>query len=161
MTTAPLLVETHGPITVARLNRPDKRNAVNDAVLSAIETLFNAPPDGTQAVVLASAGEHFSAGLDLSEHRGREPFQVFKHSRHWHAVLDRIQFSGLPVISALRGAVLGGGLEIALATHVRVAGATAVYQMPEGERGIFPGGGASKCSPMSLPCSCMTPAASW
>jgi len=143
MTTDPLLIESDGPVTVARLNRPDKRNAVNDALLDAIAMLFADPPGDTQAIVLASTGPHFSAGLDLSEHQVREPFQVFRHSRHWHEVLDQIQFGGLPVIATLQGAVLGGGLEIALAAHIRVAGPTAVYQMPEGERGIFPGGGAA------------------
>ena len=57
--------------------------------------------------------------------------------------MDRIQFGGLPVVSALTGAVIGGGLEIAAATHVRVAAPSAIFQLPEGRRGIFIGGGAS------------------
>ena len=57
--------------------------------------------------------------------------------------MDRIQFGGLPVISAMEGAVIGGGLELATSTHVRIAEPSTIYQLPEGRRGIFVGGGAT------------------
>ena len=66
-----------------------------------------------------------------------------RHSRHWHQVMDRIQYGGLPVVSAMFGAVIGGGLELATATHVRIAEPTSIFQLPEGRRGIYVGGGAS------------------
>ena len=66
-----------------------------------------------------------------------------RHSRLWHEVFDRMQFGGLPVVSAMEGAVIGGGLELAVATHVRVADPSVVFQLPEGRRGIFVGGGAT------------------
>jgi enoyl-CoA hydratase/carnithine racemase len=94
-------------------------------------------------VVLFGIGGHFCAGLDLGQHRDRDAEATMRHSQHWHAVLDRIQFGGLPVVSALSGAVIGGGLELATATHVRVADRTARFQLPEGRRGIFVGGGAT------------------
>ena len=57
--------------------------------------------------------------------------------------MDKIQFSGLPVVSAMFGAVIGGGLELATATHVRIAEPSVIFQLPEGRRGIYVGGGAS------------------
>ncbi|MEK9723427.1 MAG: crotonase/enoyl-CoA hydratase family protein, partial [Rhodospirillaceae bacterium] len=81
--------------------------------------------------------------LDLREHVARNAEGTMRHSRRWHAVMDRIQYGGLPVVSALTGAVIGGGLELATATHVRVAEPSAFFQLPEGRRGIFVGGGAS------------------
>jgi enoyl-CoA hydratase/carnithine racemase len=66
-----------------------------------------------------------------------------RHSRNWHRVMDIIQFSGLPVVSAMFGAVIGGGLELATSTHVRIAEPSTIFQLPEGMRGIFVGGGAT------------------
>ena len=66
-----------------------------------------------------------------------------RHSRNWHAIMDMIQFGGLPVVALLKGAVMGGGLEIAAVAHVRLAEPSARFQLPEGKRGIFVGGGAT------------------
>jgi enoyl-CoA hydratase/carnithine racemase len=93
--------------------------------------------------VLAGNGEHFCSGLDLSEHEHRDAFGVMRHSQMWHRVFEKIQFGALPVVAALHGGVIGGGLELAAATHVRVADETAFYALPEGQRGIFVGGGAT------------------
>ena len=65
------------------------------------------------------------------------------HSRTWHAALDRVQHGPVPVVAALHGAVVGGGLELASACHIRVADGTTFYALPEGSRGIFVGGGGS------------------
>lgn len=125
------------------LNRPAKRNAVSDRLLQALEAALLATPEGSRVIVLAGEGDHFCAGLDLSEHQHREPFGVMQHSRSWHRIFDRIQNGGIPVVAALHGAVIGGGLELATATHVRVAEPDTIYQLPEGRHGIFVGGGAS------------------
>jgi enoyl-CoA hydratase/carnithine racemase len=125
------------------LNRPAKRNAISDRVLAALDAALDRRPEGARVIVLAAAGEHFCAGLDLSEHQHREPFGVMLHSQGWHRVFHRLQHGGIPVIAALRGAVIGGGLELAAATHVRVAEPDTIYQLPEGRHGIFVGGGAS------------------
>ncbi|MDJ0932775.1 enoyl-CoA hydratase-related protein [Breoghania sp.] len=93
--------------------------------------------------LLSGSGVHFSAGLDLSEHVARPAPEVMKHSRHWHSVMDTIQYGDLPVVAALEGAVIGGGLELAAAAHVRVGDPSTVFQLPEGRRRIFVGGGAS------------------
>jgi len=132
-----------GEIARLMLNRPAKRNAVNDAMLKGIAGFFDAIPDGVRAIVLSGAGGHFSSGLDLSEQVEREPEQVMRHSRGWHRIMDQIQFSGVPVVAVLNGAVMGGGLEIASAAHVRIAEPSATFRLPEGKRGIFVGGGAT------------------
>ncbi len=125
------------------LARPAKRNAVNDLLLAALETALNNRPESARVIVLAGEGNHFCAGLDLSEHQHRDPYAVTQHSQWWHRVFHRIEHGGVPVVAALHGAVIGGGLELAAATHVRVAEPDTLYQLPEGRHGIFVGGGAS------------------
>ncbi|MCP5311537.1 MAG: crotonase/enoyl-CoA hydratase family protein [Zoogloeaceae bacterium] len=132
-----------GNIYTIALARPAKRNAVSDRLLAALEAAFLATPEGTRAIILSGDGKHFCAGLDLAEHQHREPFGVMQHSQSWHRIFHRIQNGGIPVISALHGAVIGGGLELATATHIRVAEPDTIYQLPEGRHGIFVGGGAS------------------
>lgn len=139
----PVLVEQLGRVAVLRLNRPEKRNAVSDALIEALESFFGAPPKDVKAVVITGQGGHFCAGLDLSQHKERDAYGVVQHSRWYHRVVERIEFGGLPVVTAMQGAVIGGGLEIAMGAHVRVADTTAFYQLPEGRRGIYVGGGAS------------------
>lgn len=136
-------IETDGAVATVTMNRPDKRNAMSDAFLAELGAVFANPPKGVRAIVLTGAGDHFCAGLDLAEHVERDVSEGVEHSRGWHRILDTIQFGGLPVVSALKGAVIGGGLEIAAATHVRVAEPSTIFQLPEGRRGIFVGGGAT------------------
>ncbi|WP_415920153.1 crotonase/enoyl-CoA hydratase family protein [Tateyamaria sp. SN6-1] len=138
-----LRTQVDGDIATLTMDRPDKRNAVNDALIDALDAFFARPPDGVNAVILCGAGDHFCAGLDLAEHEHRAPIEGVHHSRNWHRVTELIEFGGLPVVSVLHGAVIGGGLEIATATHVRVAEAGVRFQLPEGRRGIFVGGGAT------------------
>ncbi len=140
---SPTRFERRGHIGILHFARPDKRNAVNDPLVADLDNLFTAPPDGIAAIVLSGDGGNFCAGLDLAEHEHRSAEESLYHSRNWHRVMDAIEFGGLPVVSALTGAVIGGGLEIAAATHVRVADSTAFFQLPEGRRGIFVGGGAT------------------
>lgn len=125
------------------LARPEKRNAVSDRLLAALEEALIATPEDARVIILAGEGEHFCAGLDLVEHQHREPFGVMKHSQGWHRIFNRIQTGGVPVIAAMQGAVIGGGLELATSTHVRIAESDTIYQLPEGRHGIFVGGGAS------------------
>ena len=120
-----------------------KRNALNDATVLGLEAFFTAPPAGVRAVVLDADGDHFSAGLDLSELTERDAFGALEHSRMWHRVFDRIEHGTLPVISVLKGAVVGGGLELASTTHIRVAETSTFYALPEGQHGLFVGGGGS------------------
>jgi len=138
-----LTTEQDGEILVVRLSRPDKRNALNDSAILALDAVFSRLPPGVRAVVLEAEGEHFSAGLDLSEVSERDATEGVAHSMMWHRAFEKIQFGSVPVIAVLKGAVIGGGLELACATHIRVAETSAFYALPEGQRGIFVGGGGS------------------
>jgi len=116
-----LKFERRGKIAIVTLNRPAKRNALSEALWKGLRSTFENLDPEIRAVVLAATGEHFCAGLDLSEHTDREPFASIAMSRFAHATLDAIQFGGVPVVAAMQGAVIGGGLEVATATHIRVA----------------------------------------
>jgi enoyl-CoA hydratase/carnithine racemase len=130
-------------VAVLKLNRPQKRNALDDDTIVGIEQFFTSLPSGVHAVLLVGEGEHFSAGLDLSELEDRDIAQGIAHSSLWHRAFEKIQFGKVPVVAALHGAVIGGGLELAAAAHVRVAEHSAYYALPEGSRGIYVGGGGS------------------
>jgi enoyl-CoA hydratase/carnithine racemase len=138
-----LHVEVDGEIAVMRLNRPAKRNALNDPTVLGLGQFFTALPKGVRAVVIHGAGDHFCAGLDLSELEDRDVVDGVMHSRMWHRALDELQFGTVPVVAVLHGAVVGGGLELATAAHIRVAEPSTFYALPEGRRGIFVGGGGS------------------
>ena len=130
-------------IAVIRLTRPSKRNAINDGLMAAIKEVFENLPSTVRAAVIAGEGDHFCAGLDLSELQERDAGQGLMHSRSWTVALDKVQFGPVPVVAALHGAVVGGGLELATTCHIRVADETTFYALPEGSRGIFVGGGGS------------------
>ncbi|MEU7791521.1 MULTISPECIES: crotonase/enoyl-CoA hydratase family protein [unclassified Amycolatopsis] len=138
-----LRVDRHDEVAVLRLCRPEKRNALDDATVLGLEAFFGAPPSGVKAVVLDAAGDHFSAGLDLAELTERDAFEGLEHSMMWHRAFERLERGRVPVVAVLKGAVVGGGLELAAAAHIRVAEPSAFYALPEGQRGLFVGGGAS------------------
>src|SRR6266536_4063214 len=138
-----LKIEQKGAVLTVGLNRPAKRNALNDGIILAIQDCFSNLPDDAGAVVIHGVGDHFSSGLDLSELTEHDATEGLRHSQMWHRVFDRIQYSRITVIAALKGAVIGGGLELACAAHTRVAEPSAYFALPEGQRGIFVGGGGS------------------
>nr|WP_210427606.1 crotonase/enoyl-CoA hydratase family protein [Rhizobacter sp. SG703] len=138
-----LTVTSDGPVTHVRLTRPAKRNALNDALIAELHRSFAAFDASVRAVVLSGEGPHFCAGLDLSELDERSAADGILHSRAWHAAFEQVQFGRVPVVAVLHGAVVGGGLELASAAHIRVAERSAFYGLPEGQRGLFVGGGGS------------------
>ena len=132
-----------GDIALIGLNRPEKRNAISDAMIEALAEAIERASGEAKAGVIHGAGEHFCAGLDLAEHITKTPIEGIHGSRRWHAVFDRLQRGTIPFVAALTGAVVGGGLELAASTHIRVADTTAFFALPEGQRGIFVGGSGS------------------
>ena len=133
-------------VLVMTLDRAAKRNALNADTIEDLVTLFSAiPRAGVRAVVLAANGDHFSAGLDLVEHHkaDRSPADFMHLCLRWHEAFNKMEYGGVPVIAALKGAVVGGGLELASSAHVRVADASTYFALPEGQRGLFTGGGAT------------------
>ena len=140
---SPILVHQEGNVLVMQLNRPEKRNAINDTTVAALDDVFSNLPDSVGAVVIKSTSENFSAGLDLSELSERDATEGVSHSRSWHRAFEKIEFGRVPVVAVLKGAVIGGGLELAIACHIRVAERSTYFALPEGQRGIFVGGGAA------------------
>ena len=135
--------EREGDVAIVKLNRPSKRNALSDSLVEELGACIEALPKDVRAVVLAANGDHFCAGLDLSELKDLDAAGGAAHSRLWHRIFDDIQFGRVPVVAALHGAVIGGGLELACCAQVRVAEPSTFYALPEGQRGIFVGGGGS------------------
>jgi (methylthio)acryloyl-CoA hydratase len=143
MTSKDIQLDIRGAIAIVRLSRPAKRNALSDGLILGLREVFETMPDAVRAIVVDGEGDHFCAGLDLSELKERDAGAGMHHSRMWHAALDAVQFGKAPVIAALHGAVVGGGLELASACHIRVADESTFYALPEGSRGIFVGGGGA------------------
>lgn len=152
-----LKIEIKGSALLVGLQREKKRNAINDEIILGIEKILTNIPDKVKCVIIYGQGKHFSAGVDLSELKEQKnPLDGLLHSRMWHRVLDAVQFGIVPVIAVLHGAVVGGGLELASAAHIRVAEPTTFYALPEGQRGIFVGGGASVRVPKLIGAARMT-----
>jgi enoyl-CoA hydratase/carnithine racemase len=153
---ADIQLEVDGDVAIIRLNRPAKRNALSDGLILAVRNTFETLPKTVRTAVLDGAGDHFCAGLDLSELKERDAGAGLHHSRMWHAALEEVQYGPVPVIAALHGAVVGGGLELASACHIRVADETTFYALPEGSRGIFVGGGGAVRIPRLIGTARMT-----
>ncbi len=137
--------EENGVWTVT-LNRPSKRNALDShTVEEMVEVFSRAGRLGARAIVLAAEGDHFCAGLDLIEHHDadRRPEDFMHLCLRWHEAFNKMEYGGVPIIAALKGAVVGGGLELASAAHIRVADQGTYFALPEGQRGLFTGGGAT------------------
>lgn len=138
-----LRIEIDGTVATVTLARPEKRNAINEHLVSQIGAFFGDPPREVRAAVLVGDGAHFCAGLDLDEMSRRTPFDAMEHSRLWHRMFEVVEHGTVPVVAALHGAVIGGGLELALTAHVRVADPSTFFALPEGRLGIYVGGGAT------------------
>jgi len=138
-----LQVEVRDHVAIIRISRPKKRNAINDETLFALERLFAHMPPEIGCAVIHGEGGNFSAGLDLSEVPELDMMAAMGKSHSWHRVLQSIEFGKVPLIAVVHGVTIGGGLELACAAHVRIAEQSAFYALPEGQRGIFVGGGGS------------------
>ncbi|TCO68529.1 crotonase/enoyl-CoA hydratase family protein [Rhodovulum euryhalinum] len=147
LTLTNLRLERHEDgVWIVTLARPAKRNALDVATIEDLIVLFSGAADwGARAIVLAAEGDHFCAGLDLVEHhrQDRSAAEFMRICLRWHEAFNKMEYGGVPVIAALKGAVVGGGLELASAAHVRVADGSTYFALPEGQRGLFAGGGAT------------------
>ena len=147
MSTPLITYQLEGNIALIGLNRPDKRNAINDPLIDELRAAVLRAHEEADVAVLYGHGSNFCAGLDLAEALARATGQIKaprKRRRHnWHEVFDLIARGPIPFVAALHGAVVGGGLELATAAHVRVGDETVMCGLPEGQRGIFVGGGGT------------------
>lgn len=144
-----LLIERRGPVLVLRVNRPDKRNAINFAVKQALTSALDqaASDDRARCIVLTGVGDvAFVAGADIAEMVDRSPMEQHRAMREAR-IFDRVAAHPKPVIAAVNGVALGGGLELALACDIRVAAPQARFGQPEVSLGLIPGGGGTQRLP--------------
>ena len=116
-----LTYELDGSVALIGLNRPQKRNAIDDGLIEALRLAVARAATEAKAGIVFGHGEHFSAGLDLAEHVVRTPIEGIHHSRMWHRVFDTIARGAVPYVSALHGAVVGGGGSVRIARLVSAA----------------------------------------
>ena len=142
-----VMMENHEGIGIITINRPDKLNALNGEVIEQldeiIQTLKTDPK--IQAVIFRGAGEKsFVAGADISQFPEYGPMEAKQMSLKGQDTLNRIEHLPKPVIAALNGLALGGGLELAMACHIRIAASSARMGQPEVKLGIIPGYGGTQ-----------------
>lgn len=142
-----LLIDTTDGVRTVRINRPDKLNALNAATLDALDAAFaDAASDGAvRVVVLTGAGpKAFVAGADIAEMHALTPVQGRDFSLRGTRMMRRVEKLNKPVIAMINGFALGGGLELAMCCHLRVAADTAKVGQPEINLGLIPGFGGSQ-----------------
>ncbi len=146
MTYSNLLFDHHDGIARLTINRPDKLNALNDAVIAELgEAIGQIEQDRSirGVIVTGSGSKAFVAGADIGELSQQGPFDGKARAMVGQAVFRRFERSGKPVIAAVNGFALGGGCELAMACHIRIASESAKFGQPEAKLGIAPGYGGS------------------
>lgn len=126
------------------INRPDARNAISQGLAEEFYELldkYGADPDVRALVIIGSGDKAFCAGADLKERKVMTPQQRWTQTLSLQRFINKIETIPIPVIAAIRGFCLGGGLETALACDIRIASETAVFSFPEMTLGAFPGSG--------------------
>ncbi len=142
-----LKIADRGAVRTITVARPDKLNALNRDTLNELTLAFTqaAQEDGVRAVVLAGSGEKaFVAGADIAEMSGCTPLQAQSFSRSGQRLMSLIERLGKPVIARIQGFALGGGMELAMACHLRVASEKAKFGQPEINLGLIPGFGGTQ-----------------
>ncbi len=145
-----ILLERRGAVTILTVNRPDKLNAIDRATLGEIADAVRAfaADDAQGALVLTGAGpKAFVAGADIAELQPLGALAAEDISRFGQGVADLLERGRKPVLAAVNGFALGGGCELALACHVRIASENAVLGLPEVKLGIIPGYGGTQRLP--------------
>jgi enoyl-CoA hydratase len=142
-----LEIANRGAVHTITVNRPDRLNALDRDTLNELTLAFAqaAHDDAVRVVVLTGAGEKaFVAGADISEMHGYTPVQAQAFSRTGQRLMTSIERLGKPVIARIPGFALGGGMELAMACHLRVASEKAKFGQPEINLGLIPGFGGTQ-----------------
>ena len=147
MTDSPLLVADHGAVRTITIHRPERLNALDSATLDALQAAADAAADdpAVRVVVLTGAGpKAFVAGADIAEMSGLTPAQGRDFSLRGQRMMRRFETLPKPVIAMVNGFALGGGLELAMCCHLRIAADTAKVGQPEINLGLIPGFGGTQ-----------------
>lgn len=147
MSDTPVAISDQGAIRRITVNRPEKLNALNAATLDALSQAFEqaANDPAVRVVVLTGAGQKaFVAGADIAEMADLRPTEGRDFSLRGQRLMRRIETLAKPVIGMINGFALGGGLELAMACHLRVAADSAKMGQPEINLGLIPGFGGSQ-----------------
>ena len=140
-----LTLAVHDRIATLTLNRPDKLNALNTATIAELGVALDdvhARSD-VGGVIVTGAGRAFAAGADISELAGLSEEDARNFAAHGQAIFDKFEQGRIPVIAAVNGFALGGGCELAMACHIRIAGEGARFGQPEVKLGLVPGYGGT------------------
>src|SRR5574341_2681437 len=150
MTYQTLLFEIRDGIAFVTINRPDKLNALNDQVMMELGSAADriATEDEIKGAILTGAGpKAFVAGADIGDLARQGPFDGKARAQRGQGVLRRLETCGKPEIAAVNGFALGGGCELAMACHIRIASENAKFGQPEVKLGIAPGYGGTQRLP--------------
>ena len=142
-----LLVEIDGAVAVVTIQRPKALNALNQQVLTELHKLIGElrSSDSVRAVVLTGSGEKaFVAGADIAAMVAMQPAEALRFAELGHQVMDGLASLPQPVIAAVNGFALGGGMELAMACDILLASETARFGQPEVNIGVMPGFGGSQ-----------------
>src|SRR6058998_307444 len=144
-----LTLEVADRVATLTINRPDKLNALNDATIAELGNAIDQirVDDAIGGVILTGAGRAFVAGADISELSGQTPVLGKARARAGQDVFRRFETCPKPVIAAVNGFALGGGCELAMACHIRIASDAAKFGQPEVKLGIAPGYGGTQRLP--------------
>lgn len=140
-------------VALVRLNRPEKMNALSGVMLDELREVFERIRIDAEvrAVILTGAGERsFSAGTDISELQHLDEAGARRASLRGQEVCERIERCPVPVIAAVNGTAAGGGCELALACHIRLASTTAEFSLPETKLGMIPAYGGTQRTPRAM-----------
>ena len=141
-----LTIETRDRIATLTISRPEKLNALNNATIAELGAAFDEArhSDDVGGIIITGAGRAFVAGADIGELASQNPIAAKARARGGQETFRRIETSPKPVVAAINGFALGGGCELAMACHIRIASENAKFGQPEVKLGLTPGYGGTQ-----------------